>query len=73
MRTVPESFTDEPTGQLQEVPHLSQENHYQEALQALDLVDTFVLAHSELEFREFFRRLQNLDAWHELLANLDAL
>ena len=73
MRTVPESFTDELTGHLQEVPRLSQESCVQEALRALDVIDAFVLAHSDLEFREFFRRLQQLDAWHDLLANLDAL
>ena len=37
------------------------------------VVDAFVVAHSDLEFREFFLRLQRLAAWHDLLANLDAL
>ena len=64
MRTGPHPFKDE---------HLFQESRYREALRALDVVDAFVLDHSGLEFEEFFFRLQNLDAWHDLLANLDAL
>ena len=73
MQTALKPFTDELADQLQEILRLSQESRYREALRALALVDAFVLNHSDLEFREFFRRLQSLAAWHELLANLDAL
>jgi len=73
MQTAVTPFNDELAGQSQEVPRLSHESRYREALRALALVDAFVLDHSDLEFREFFLRLQSLAAWHDLLANLDAL
>ena len=73
MQTALKPFTDELADQLQEILRLSQESRYREALRALALVDAFVLDHSDLKFREFFLRLQRLAAWHDLLANLDAL
>ena len=73
MQTAATPFNDELAGQLQEVPRLSHERRYREALRALAVVDAFVVAHSDLEFREFFLRLQSLAAWHDLLTNLDAL
>ena len=73
MQTAVTPFNDELAGQSQEVPRLSHERRYREALRALAVVDAFVVAHSDLEFREFFLRLQRLAAWHDLLANLDAL
>jgi len=73
MQTAVTPFNDELAGQSQEVPRLSHERRSREALRALAVVDAFVLAHSDLEFREFFLRLQSLAAWHDLLANLDAL
>lgn len=37
-----------------------------------DWLDAFVLAHSALEFEPFFLCLRRLEAWHDLLAHLDA-
>jgi hypothetical protein len=68
MRTAPKPFIKGLAGQLQEVQRPAQESCSGEALPSLDWLDAFVLSHSELGFSEFFRRLQRLDAWQDLLA-----
>ena len=73
MRIALHSLKDELASQVQDTPHLSQQSHHQEVLQALDVLDAFVLENAALEFEEFLRRLQSLNVWHTLLANLDPL
>lgn len=61
------------TGQVSQVPSPFPGRRNGESLLSLDWLDTFVLNHSELGFREFFHRLQRLEQWHDLLSNFDAL
>jgi hypothetical protein len=68
MQTAPNLFGEEPAGQIQEVHYTFQESRSGEALSSLDWLDAFILSHAELGFNEFFRRLQRLDAWQDLLA-----
>ena len=56
---------------LQKVHCPSLVNGSGETSAALDWLDAFVVAHSALEFDEFFSRLRQLDAWHALLASQD--
>jgi hypothetical protein len=57
----------EVVGLLQKTSRRSSLRDSHPTAQSFDSIDAFVMAHTSLEFDEFFVRLQQLDAWRELV------
>jgi hypothetical protein len=73
MKMTRDPYSEELADRQQEILSTAEEDSAPDTHQALAKIDAFVLAHSGLEFGEFFSQLRRLDAWHALVAPAPAV